>query len=321
MAVAPRDHAERDLQKPPGKDLKAPADDGAHQKDDREVLLVKAVERDGEEHRADAVDGAKGSKEHARAVLPYTGFHDDDVPDLLEYQSQEARDHKDPEQVEEVELDVALAGLVAPEQALACGVAVHHVAQAALQFALLAKRRVDADGERDQDEELHAGADDLRAQALQHDVDDELHEGVGDEHVGERGGIAAAAADEGRAKGDERDGAHGRERYAQDDKAYGEHQVIADGNGARTVGKTVEAHAKEPGHRRERGDAREDAEYAVDFEQQADAGLLARGRHGGVELIARVGALLRRLVLGPGPAMEHAQALLIYAMQTKAFPS
>ena len=60
------------------------------------------------------------------------------MPDFLENETQHAADEEYPEQVEVVELDVALAGFVAAEHPLGGGIAVEHLLQTALQFALLA---------------------------------------------------------------------------------------------------------------------------------------------------------------------------------------
>ena len=68
-----------------------------------------------------------------------------------------AADKEHPEQVEVVELDVALAGFIAAEHALGGGVAVEHLLQAALQFALLTKRGVDGCRKCDEDAELDRG--------------------------------------------------------------------------------------------------------------------------------------------------------------------
>ena len=60
------------------------------------------------------------------------------MPDILQDQAEHAADKEYPEQVEVVELDVALAGFIAPEHPLGGGIAVEHLLQTALQFALLA---------------------------------------------------------------------------------------------------------------------------------------------------------------------------------------
>ena len=60
------------------------ADDGADEEDDDEALLIEAVERDGEEHGPEAVDGAEGPEEQARAVLVHAGVDPDHVEDDLD---------------------------------------------------------------------------------------------------------------------------------------------------------------------------------------------------------------------------------------------
>ena len=105
------------------------------------------------------------------------------MPDILEHEAEDAARHKYPEQVEVVELDIALAGFVAPEHLVVCGFAVDHVAQAALQLTLLAQRRVYGGGKRCQDDELADRSNQVESDALKHDIDEHFGSGDGNEHV------------------------------------------------------------------------------------------------------------------------------------------
>ena len=69
----------------------------------------------------------------------YTGVNHDHVIDDLDDESEDAAHHEDPEQIEEVELNVALAFEVAPEHALFGRFLICEVAQTALEHALFSK--------------------------------------------------------------------------------------------------------------------------------------------------------------------------------------
>ena len=202
MRVAPRDHAKRGLHKPAHKHLKAGAEQGAHQENDDGVLFVEAVKHHGHEHGAKSVDGAEGAKQHAGAVLIDARVVDRHVPDVLGDQAEYAADKEHPEQVEVVELDVALAGFIAAEHALGGGVAVEHLLQAALQFALLTQRGVDGGRKRDEDAELNSGTQQEGPDTLEHHVDQKLDDGKCDENIGQAGGVAALVFDKVQAKDD-----------------------------------------------------------------------------------------------------------------------
>ena len=202
MRVAPRDHAKRGLHKPAHEHLKARAEHSAHQENDDGVLFVEAVKHHGHEHGAKSVDGAEGAKQHAGAVLIDARVVDRHVPDVLQDKSQYAADEEYPEQVEVVELDVALAGLIAAEHALGGGIAVEHLLQAALQLALLTQRGVDGGRKRDEDAELNSGAQQEGPDTLEHHVDQKLDDGECNKDVGQAGGVAALVFDKVQAKDD-----------------------------------------------------------------------------------------------------------------------
>ena len=124
------------------------------------------------------------------------------MPDVLGDQAEHAADEEYPEQVEVVELDIALAGFIAAEHALRRGVAVEHLLQAALQFALLAQRGVDGGRKRDEDTELNSGTKQEGPDALEHHIDQKLDDGECNKDVGQAGGVAALVFDKVQAKDD-----------------------------------------------------------------------------------------------------------------------
>ena len=124
------------------------------------------------------------------------------MPDVLGDQAEHAADKEYPEQVEVVELDVAFAGFIAPEHALGGGVAVEHLLQAALQFALLTKRGVDGCRKCNEDAELDRGTQQEGPDALEHHVDQKLDDGECNKDVGQAGGVAALVLDKVQAKDD-----------------------------------------------------------------------------------------------------------------------
>ena len=124
------------------------------------------------------------------------------MPDVLGDQAEHAADEEYPEQVEVVELDVALAGFIAAEHALGGGVAVEHLLQAALQLALLAQCGVDGGRKRDEDAELEGRAQQEGPDALEHHVNQKLDDGECNKDVGQAGGVAALVFDKVQAKDD-----------------------------------------------------------------------------------------------------------------------
>ena len=252
MRVAPRDHAERGLHKPANEHLKAGAEQGAHQENDDGVLFIEAVEHHGHEHGAKSVDGAKGAKEHAGAILVDAGVVDRHVPDVLGDQAEYAADEEYPEQIEVVELDIALAGFVATEHALGGGVAVEHLLQAALQLALLAQCGIDGGRKRDEDDELDGGTQQEGPDALEHHVNQKLDDGERDEDIGEAGGIAALVLDEVQAKDDQDDGTGSREHDAGDNQSDRDQHVVAELFGGVAVNKRGDDLPHKGGDRRER---------------------------------------------------------------------
>ena len=195
-AVVPRRGTETHLHEPCGRRLEEAADDGAHHENDDGVRLVEAVERHRHEERAETVDGREGTEEQAGAVLVHAGFHHDHVVDRLDDEAKEAAHHEDPEEVEEVELDEALAFDIAAEHTDFGCLAVNHIAEVALQLALLAKRGVYGDGKRDHDDQLDRIGDDARIKTREHELEQDLHDGRGDEHMRDAHGVTAPVMQE-----------------------------------------------------------------------------------------------------------------------------
>ena len=135
--VVPGDDAEGELHEPAGEVLERASDDGAHQEDEHDVLVVEAVERHGHEHGSEPVDRRERPEQKPGAVLVVAGVDHGEVVGRLDGEPQHAAYDEYPEQVEEVEGDEPLARLVAAERAVLGLLARFHVAQFALQLALL----------------------------------------------------------------------------------------------------------------------------------------------------------------------------------------
>ena len=84
VGVTPCDGAKRGLHPPAHRGFEHAANDGANQEDDEEVLFIEAVEGHRKKYGAKAVDGAKGTKEQARAVLVDAGVNPNHMEDDLD---------------------------------------------------------------------------------------------------------------------------------------------------------------------------------------------------------------------------------------------
>ena len=286
MRVAPRDHAKRGLHKPAHEHLKACAEQCAHQENNEGVLFIEAVEHHGHEHGAKAIDGAEGAKQHAGAILVHARVVDGHVPDVLGDQAQNAADEEYPEQVEVVELDVALAGLIAAEHALGGGIAVEHLLQAALQLALLAQCGIDGGRKRDEDDELDGGTQQEESDTLEHHVDQKLDDGERDEDIGQACGIAALVLDEVQAKDDQDDGTGSREHDAGDNQSDRDQHVVAELFGGVAVDKRGDDLPHEGADRRECAHAGQDAQGGVYLNDERDLFDLRGAGDAGVELVS-----------------------------------
>ena len=158
----------------------------------------------------------------------YAGINHNHVIDDLDDESEDAAHHEDPEQIEEVELNVALAFEVAPEHALFGRFLICKVAQTALEHALFSKRRVDRDGECEQNEELDDARDEIGSNAGQHHVEEQLYEGGCKQQIRPAPGVTAAILEEGTAEHDEAHRVDNRDHDAQRDDDDGKRWVRAD---------------------------------------------------------------------------------------------
>ena len=208
------------------------------------------------------------------------------MPDVLGDQAEHAADEEYPEQVEVVELDVALAGFIAAEHALGGGVAVEHLLQAALQFALLTKRGVDGGRKRDEDAELDGGAQQERPDTLEHHVDQKLNDGKCDKDIGEARGVTALVLDKVQAKDDQDDGTCRREHDAGDDESNREQHIVAELFGGVAVNERGDDLPHKGGDRRERAHAGQDAQDGVHLNDERDLLDLRGAGDAGVEFVS-----------------------------------
>ena len=157
----------------------------------------------------------------------------------------------------------------------------------ALELALLAQCRVDGGGQGDEDAQLDHGADEVDADALEHDVDEDLADGHDDERVRPAPGVAPVVLEERPAEEDEGDRGDEGEDGADRRHGHGQGEVAADQDGFLADGEAVDHDAEIGAHEGERDDAVEGAESAVDADDQRDgAELVCRGR-GEVQIVAR----------------------------------
>ena len=183
MVVIPGNNTKRYLQEPGDGHFEKRSDACTHHKDDDRVLFIKAVERHRHEQGAKTVDRRERAKEEAGSILINTRLHHNHMPDGLKHQANNATCDKYPEQIEEVEANEPLACLVTAKHGIACGLAIDHVAQAALQLALLAKRWIDGDREGDENRKLYGRSDEMRPDTAKHHIDDDLNDGDDDKRV------------------------------------------------------------------------------------------------------------------------------------------
>ena len=149
------------------------------------------------------------------------GVDHDEVVHRLDAQAQDAAHHEYPEDVEEVEGDVAFAGFVAPERAILGGLARLHVAQLAAQLALLGKRWVQVALHHDEEHGHDAVGDQAPAQAGQHDVAQHHAHKHGDHGVGDLRGVAALVAQQADAEHGEHGGQYRGEHGFRDEDDEG----------------------------------------------------------------------------------------------------
>ena len=212
--VVPGHRAECGFHKPADEELERAANHGAHQKDHRHRFVMEAVERHGHEHCAHAVDGRERPEQHARAILVLAGNNDDEVIYHFNDQAQHATDHENPEHVEEVERDIAAPCRVQAERSLLRLVARLHVAELALQLALLGKRRIDVARHEEQEHDDDQCRHDMDIGTVKHDVAGERHRRKRHEDLGGKRGIASFIAEKAHTQQDEQ---HQHSRLGKDE--------------------------------------------------------------------------------------------------------
>ena len=167
---------------------------------------MEAVEEDGHEHRAATVDGRERAEQQPRAVLPLAWHHEQKVDDLFHEQPQHAGHDEYPEQVEEVQRDVALARGVAAERAGLPLRMLLGLAGLAVGATFFEQRGVKVALQRHRDCETDAVGNKLVANAGQHDGAQSPGQKKHVQPVGEQRCPAPLVADEAHAEHNERDG-------------------------------------------------------------------------------------------------------------------
>ena len=70
---------------------------------------MESVECNGHKHGAHAIYGAEWAIQQTGTVLVDTRIYNNHVPDDLDNKTRDAGNHEDPEEVEEIQLDIAFA--------------------------------------------------------------------------------------------------------------------------------------------------------------------------------------------------------------------
>ena len=245
---------------------------------------MEAVERQRHEHGAEAVNGGEGPPQKAGAILVVAEVDHEHVVDGLDDHPGHRGDDEDPEQVEEVQFDIAAAGLVQAEGAVLGLFARLHESQPPLQLALVGQRRIHPDVGRDEDEGAGAEEPQARVHAEQQQIGGEGDDEPYGHGLGDEAGAPAVAAQKAEAENAGGQGAEAggqRERDVQDD---GEQRVVGvgllDEDGSH-LGERVDhfghdGHA--PGHEQGAEHAKRQGS-ALAFAAVSDAG---RGLQGGL---------------------------------------
>ena len=167
--VIPCADAERHLHEPAGEIFERTADHSAGAEDQQPIRLPQMVEQHSDNHHAEAVDRREWPPQEARAVLVFA--EQDEMVDGLDHQTEHATDREQPEQIEEIQRNIAFAGQIAAGHTLGSGVLIRaagvHAPQRELQPALLPQRRVRGDVQGNQHDKLNGRADEVRTKPLQ----------------------------------------------------------------------------------------------------------------------------------------------------------
>ena len=181
---------------------------------------METVERNGHEHRPNTVDRRKRSIQKTRAVLVDARFNNGHVIDDLDNQTEYATHHENPEQIEEVQLDIAFARLVAAEGSVFGTLARLKVGQLALKAALFRKRGVDIRQQGDEEHQMQHFIEARAMQARKHDL--AHHNGDVDryENFGRNTRTATAIAKHAHAQNN----GHNRANARKSDLDYGDNE-------------------------------------------------------------------------------------------------
>ena len=221
---------------------------------------MEPIERHGHEHGPKAIDGRERAEQHAGTVLDLARLHHHEMEHRLDDQSQHAAHDEDPEDVEEVQGDVALPRLVAAERAILHLFARLQVAQQALQFALLGKRRVDVARKGNEQHHDNGEKDKVGVDAEQHHVAEDARHGQCDERLGRLGRVPPLVAQKADAEDDE--------QHRQQDQHPHHHERDDGGRHGLVFECTFTEHADDDEHdERHHGCGRNAAQQAQNAEQ------------------------------------------------------
>ncbi len=150
--IIPGQDAKCKLEEPAHREFECAADNRGSQKGNDDALLAEAVERNRKQHGAHAIDGTEGSPQHAGSVFEHARIQNW-ANDAFHHKAKNGRDHENPEQIEEVERDVAFARLVEAKGSL---LGIHLVLKLRLLDLLATffhKRRIEVGGHNEHEDE------------------------------------------------------------------------------------------------------------------------------------------------------------------------
>ena len=167
--VIPRANTERNLHEPAGEIFERAANHRARAENQHPIRPPQVVEQHRQNHRAKTVDRRERPPQKTGAILPFAEQHI--VVQRLHHQTKHATDHKQPEQVEEIQRNVALASQITACHTLRNSrlilAARIQTTKREPQTSFLAQRRISRDMQRNQYEQLHGRTDQIHAQTLQ----------------------------------------------------------------------------------------------------------------------------------------------------------
>ena len=127
------------------------------------------VEQHGDDHHAEAVNRRERPPQEACAILVFAEQHE--MVDGLDHQTEHTTDGEQPEQIEEIQRNIALAGQIAASHTLGSGVFVCatgiHTSQRELETTFLTQRRIGSDMQGYEHDKLDSRADQIHTKSLQ----------------------------------------------------------------------------------------------------------------------------------------------------------